>query len=50
MYKIRGKIGKKNDDDTVAALGYIFRGVSEKMYFGYKKIKVNLAVYMISLL
>ena len=26
MYKIRGKIGKKNDDDTVAALGYIFRG------------------------
>ena len=49
MYKIKGKVGKKNDDNTVAALGYIFRGVNEKMYFGYKK-KVNLAVYMISLL
>ena len=25
MYKIGGKIGKKNDDDIVATLGYIFR-------------------------
>ena len=50
MYKIRGKIGKKNDDDTVAALGYIFRGGSmRRCILGIKK-KVNLAVYMISLL
>ena len=41
MYKIRGKVGKKNDDDTVAALGYIFRGVSKEMYFKYKKKKIE---------
>ena len=50
MYKIRGKIGKKNDDDTVAALGYIFRGGQWEDVFWVLKKKVNLAVYMISLL
>ena len=38
MYKIRGKIGKKNDDDIVATLGYIYRGGSvRRCILGIKK-------------
>ena len=40
MYKIRGKIGKKNEDDIVATLGYIFRGGSvRRRILGIKKKK-----------
>ena len=38
-------------EESVAAPGYIFREVSKKIHFGLKKKrKVNLAVYVISLL